>query len=81
MTLRFNLNGQAIAKTASLLSNSVLLTANAYLIGSGFNNSFRERKNQNRNENLQLSAEIASAIASITKVVTDTLGKHKIESG
>lgn len=74
--IRFNINSQAAAKTASLLSNGVLLTANAYLIGSGFSNSFRERRSQNRNQNLQLTAEIASAVASLTKVVTDTLSKH-----
>ena len=79
--IRFNVNTQAVAKTASLISNGVLLTANAYLIGSGFSNSFRERRNQSRNQNLQLTAEIASAIASMTKVVTDTLGKHNNAEG
>lgn len=74
--IRFNINSQAVAKAASLISNSVLLTANAYLIGSGFSNSYRERRNQSRNQNLQLTAEIASAIASLTKVVTDTLSKY-----
>ena len=79
--IRFNINSQAIAKTASLISNGVLLTANAYLIGSGFTSSYRERRNQSRNQNLQLTAEIASAIASLTKVVTDTLNKHNNETG
>ncbi len=79
--IRFNINTQAVAKTASLISNGVLLTANAYLIGSGFSNSFRERRSQNRNQNLQLTAEIASAVASLTKVVTDTLGKHQNAAG
>lgn len=78
--IKINVNSQAIAKTASLISNSVLLTANAYLIGSGFANSYRERKNYTRNQNLQLTAEIASAIASLTKVVTDTLSKHNHEN-
>ena len=75
--LRFNINSQAIANTASLVSNSVLLTANAYLIGSGFANSFREQKNFSRNQNLQLTAEIATSIASLTRVITDTLSKHQ----
>ena len=79
--IRFNINAQAAAKTASLISNGVLLTANAYLIGTGFSNSFRERRSQNRNQNLQLTAEIASAVASLTKVVTDTLSKHNNETG
>jgi len=74
--LRFNINSQAIAKTASLISNSVLLTANAYLIGTGFANSFREQKTMSRNQNLQLTAEIATSIASLTRVITDTLSKH-----
>ncbi len=79
--IRFNVNTQSVAKTASLISNGVLLTANASLIGSGFSNSFRERKSQTRNQNLQLTAEIASAVASLTKVVTDTISKHNNASG
>lgn len=78
---RLNINAGALAKSASLISNSVLLTANAYLIGSSFTNSFRDRKISRRNENLQTSAEIVSSIASLTKVVTDTLAKHKNASG
>ena len=74
--IKLNLNTQALAKTASVISNSVLLTANAYLIGSNFLSGFRERKYQHIKENLQLTAEISAAMASLTRVITDTIGKH-----
>ena len=74
--IKLNINTQAIAKTAGVISNSVLLTANAYLIGTNFISGFRERKYQHIKENLQLTAEISSAVASLTKVISDTIGKH-----
>ena len=74
--LKINLNSNAISKTAGLISNSVMLTANAFLIGSGFSNYFRDRKRERITTGLQVTAEIASAIAGLTKVVTETLEKH-----
>ena len=73
--LRVNLNPQAISKAAGLISNSVILTANAYLIGSNFSGYFRDRRKERITSNLQITAEIASAIAGLTKVVTETLEK------
>jgi hypothetical protein len=74
--LKINLNSNAITKTAGLISNSVMLTANAFLIGSGFSNYFRDRKRERITTSLQVTAEIASAIAGLTKVVTETLEQH-----
>ena len=74
--LRINLNTQAIVKTAEIISNTVLLTANAYLVGSGFRNHFRERKREQITNSLQTAAEIASAAAGLTKVITETIGSY-----
>ena len=72
--LRLNINTQAIIKAVDVLSNTVLLTANIYLVGSGFRNHFRERKREQITNNFQTAAEIASALAGLTKVITETLG-------
>ncbi|TVL98079.1 MAG: hypothetical protein CV087_21765 [Candidatus Brocadia sp. WS118] len=74
--LRFNVNPNALVKTISLVSNTVLLTANAFLVGSRFSNYFKEQKRERVVSNLQITAEIASAAASLAKVVTDTLERY-----
>ena len=74
--LKININSNAITKAAGLISNSVMLTANAFLIGSGFSNYFRDRRRERITTSLQVTAEIASAIAGLTKVITETLEKH-----
>jgi hypothetical protein len=79
--LKINLNSSTLTKAASLISNSVLLTSNAFLIGSGFSNYFKDRKRERITTNLQVTAEIASAIAGLTKVVTETLEKHHEPAG
>jgi len=77
--LRININTNAIVKTAEIISNSVLLTANAYLIGSGLTNYFREKKREQISNNLQTAAEIASAVAGLTKVITETIGIYNAQ--
>jgi len=74
--LRLNVNSQAIYKVASLLSNSVILSANAFLLGSSIQNQLRDRRNSRVSEGLQLTAEIAGAVAGLTKVVINTVGNN-----
>jgi len=71
--LRINVNPTSVTKTINLISNTVLLTANAFLVGSRFANHFREQKRERIVTNLQFTAEIASAAASLAKIGTDTL--------
>ena len=74
--LRINLNANALTKAASILSNTVLLGANTYLIVNSLKSSIAE-KNRNRVvETLQLTAEVASAVAGLTKVVTDKIDQY-----
>lgn len=78
--LRINVNPQALVKTTEILSNSVLLTANAYLLGTGIQSYIRDRKRDQISGNLQTAAEIASACAGLTKVVTETIGLHYMKN-
>ena len=74
--LRININSQAAIKLASLVSNSVILAANAYLVGSGIRGQWRDRRREHIASNLQIAAEVANAAASLTKVITDTIAQH-----
>ena len=78
--LRIRVNTSSLVKIVGLMSNSVMLAANAYLIGSGIHNSIRVRKQARIQDNLQTTAELASAIAGLTRVVTDTIGVHHEQS-
>jgi len=75
-TLRINVNSNALFKVASLVSNSVILSANAFLLGSSIQNQLRDRRNSRVTEGLQLTAEIAGAVAGLTKVVINTVGNN-----
>ena len=78
--LRIRVNTGSLVKIAGIVSNSVMLAANAYLIGSGIHNSFRVRKQERISDNLQTTAELASAIAGLTKVISETIGVHHASS-
>jgi hypothetical protein len=71
-----NLNTRSISRLAGILSNSVLLAANTYLIASNLKSNLAEKKRSQVMENLQLTSEVASAIAGLSKVVTDNLERY-----
>ena len=79
-TLRIRINPNSFVKMAVIVSNSVMLTANAYLIGSGFRNHYRVRQQERISNNLQTTAEIAAALAGITKVITESIGANHAET-
>lgn len=74
--LRINVNSQSAIKLASLVSNSVILSANAFLVGSSLHQQWKNRRRELIATNLQMAAEVANAAASLTKVVVDTLERH-----
>ena len=78
--LRVNLNGSSISKIASILSNTVLLAANTYLLTSNIKNSMAESKRKKVVDNLQLTAEVASAVKGLTQVVTDISEKNHAQN-
>jgi hypothetical protein len=71
--IRVVINSQALVKLAHLVSNSVILSANAFLLGANVKSQIKERKNEIIAQRLQISAEIASAAASITKVIINSM--------
>ena len=79
--VRIRTNPNSLLKIAVIVSNSVMLTANAYLIGSSFRNHYRVRQQERISNNLQTTAEIAAALAGITKVITASIGGHHAETG
>ena len=80
MKLRINISPRALIKTAEIVSNSVLLTANTYLLGTNLINSFKNRKRDRILDNLQNASEIANSLAGLTKVIVETIGKHHATS-
>ncbi len=78
--LRIRINTNSFVKIAVIVSNSVMLTANAYLIGSSFRNHYRVRQQERISNNLQTTAEIAAALADISKVITESIGAHHAET-
>lgn len=79
--VRIRINPNSLLKIAVIVSNSVMLTANAYLIGSSFRNHYRVRQQERISNNLQTTAEIAAAVAGITKVITESIGANHAETG
>ncbi|MCH8838697.1 MAG: hypothetical protein IIA60_13035 [Candidatus Marinimicrobia bacterium] len=76
MRLRLKISGQSLNRGAHLISNTVLLATNLYLVGSGLRQQSHARAQQTTISNLQTAAEIAGAIAGLTQIVTSTLDKY-----
>ena len=71
--LRMNVSTRSLSQVAGLVSNSVILAANAYLLGSSLALRFRERKRERTSQTLEMGAQIANAVAGLTKVVVETI--------
>jgi len=72
-----NLNSQAIVKLAGLVSNSIILSTNVFLIGTNFRRQINQKKTDAIANKLQLTAEVAQAIAALSKVIVATLEGHE----
>ena len=77
MKLRINLNSQAIVKLAGLVSNSIILSTNVFLIGTNFKRQINQKKTEAIANKLQLTAEVAQALAGLSKVIVATLEGHE----
>ncbi len=73
MKLRINLNSQAIVKLAGLVSNSIILSTNVFLLGTNFKRQISQKKIETIANKLQLTAEVAQAVATLSKVIVATL--------
>jgi len=77
MKLRININSQAIVKLAGLVSNSIILSTNVFLIGTNFKRQINQKKTEAIANKLQMTAEVAQAIAGLSKVIVATLEGHE----
>ena len=74
--IRINVNPQAIIKLASLVSNSLLLSANVVLLTHDVRHRVQEKRNEAMTNRLQMTAEVASAIAGLAKVIVNVLDER-----
>jgi hypothetical protein len=75
--LWLKLNPQVVVKLAGLCSNALVLSTNAFLLGSSVRRRITEKKTENFANKLQLTAEVASAISGVAKVVAATLDSYE----
>ena len=78
--IRINVNTRALPKMAGLLSNTVILGANAYLITSSIAHQFRDRKHQRVSQTLEMGAQMASALAGITKIIVEAVERGQTDN-
>lgn len=79
MKVRMRVNSQAVIKLAALVSNSITLSTNAYLLGINVRRQIKLKKTEAVAERLQLASEIAQAVSGLSKVVINALESHKSE--
>jgi len=71
--MRVNVNTRAIPRAAGLISNTVILSANAYLLSSSIAQQFRDRRRERVSQTMEMGAQIANAVAGLTKVIVETI--------
>ena len=74
--LRFNLSSSSLAKSMTLLSNSLVLATNSYLLGRSVLDHFRDRKRERILENLEIISQTLGSIGSLSKVITNVLDEN-----
>ncbi|MCH8838262.1 MAG: hypothetical protein IIA60_10770 [Candidatus Marinimicrobia bacterium] len=75
--LRIVLSSDSLAKTVSLIANGALLVSNAFMVASGLKEQAAGRRRQQIAARLQGAAEVASRLAALARVVSDTLEQHR----
>ncbi len=74
--LRFNLSSGSLAKSMTLLSNSLVLATNSYLLGRSVVDHFRDRKRERVLENLEVISQTLGSLASLSNVISDVLDEN-----
>jgi len=75
--LLLKLNPQVVVKLAGLFSNALVLSTNAFLLGSSVRRRITEKKTENIANKLQLTAEVASAVSGVAKVIATTIDSYE----
>ena len=74
--LRFNLSSSSLAKSMTLISNSLVLATNSYLLGRSVLDHFRDRKRERILENLEIISQTLGSIGSLSRVITNVLDEN-----
>ena len=74
--LRINLNSGSLAKSMTLISNSLVLATNSYLLGRSVLDHFRDRKRERVLENLDVISQTLGSLGDLSKVITNVLDEN-----
>ena len=74
--LRINLSSGSLAKSMTLISNSLVLATNSYLLGRSVVDHFRDRKRERILENLEIISQTLGSLGSLSRVITNVLGEN-----
>ena len=74
--LRFNLSSGSLAKSMTLISNSLVLATNSYLLGRSVVDHFRDRKRERVLENLDVISQTLGSIGSLSRVISNVLDEN-----
>ena len=74
--LRLSLNSRSLAKTITLLSNSVVLATNSYLIARSIVDRYRDRKRERVLENLEVISQTLGSLATLSSVISNALDEN-----
>ena len=74
--LRINLSSGSLAKSMTLISNSLVLATNSYLLGRSVVDHFRDRKRERVLENLDVISQTLGSIGSLSRVITNVLDEN-----
>ena len=74
--LRINLSSGSLAKSMTLISNSLVLATNSYLLGRSLIDHFRDRKREHVLENLDVISQTLGSIGSLSRVISNVLDEN-----
>ena len=78
--LRMKVNGPALAKTAAVISNGIVLAANVYLMGSNIQHAVRSKKQARVSDSLNTAVEIAQSLAGLTNVIAEIVSRNHVKN-
>ena len=78
--LRMKVNGPALAKTAAVISNGVVLAANVYLMSSNIQHAVRAKKQARVSDTLGTAVEVAQSLAGLTNVIAEIVSRNHVQN-
>ena len=78
--LRLKVNGPALAKTAAVISNGIVLAANVYLMGSNIHQAAVNKRQARVSDTMNTVVEISQSLAGLTKVITEIVSRNHVQN-